>query len=368
MSTCPNIEPLMTDALFGELAEEDRRRLNAHLETCADCAEEFKALQATLQFTAERERAEPPAAFWESYEYRLAQRMEREAQLRAPTLRERLDRWWDALAASMTGPMWAMQGALAALLLLVGFWWGQASTLDDLGLQPVDPTVADGDTEERRNPLALTDDGRAPLSSLLLADAPLESEQGSVHPAIAGVEDITYDMTSGTVEIRYNTVNDIVLRGTPDDPRIQRLLQTALLDESNPASRLHAVKTLESAAVAPDSQVVSALTYLARAETDDNLRFRAVRALRALHQNAPLNDRARDVLINVLLNDTDAALRIEALQALTEGGVTGEEATGYLYEARNDSNSYIRYQATEALRTIGASSTTDDLWLPDDTQ
>ena len=83
MSTpCSDYEPLIADALFGELSPEDRQRLDRHAATCDACAEELRSLQATLQLTAERERPEPPPSFWHGYWPRLARRMERDAEAR----------------------------------------------------------------------------------------------------------------------------------------------------------------------------------------------------------------------------------------------------------------------------------------------
>ena len=56
MNDCTKYEDLMAEALFGELAPEEERRLNAHLDTCDACADEFQSLQTTLAITAERTR------------------------------------------------------------------------------------------------------------------------------------------------------------------------------------------------------------------------------------------------------------------------------------------------------------------------
>ena len=161
-----------------------------------------------------------------------------------------------------------------------------------------------------------TADARA-LDRLLMANAPVETNGSTARPALAEVEDITYDLATGAVEIRYHTVNDIVLRGQPDDPRIQRLLQAALLDDGNPAARLHAAKAVEEARPAPEADLVRALTYLAQTEPNADMRFRAVRALRALYRGQAPTGPARDALVNVLLDGPTTALRTEALRALT---------------------------------------------------
>ncbi len=336
MSTpCSEYEPLIAEALFGELSPEERHRLDRHLERCDACAEELRTMQATLEITARRERPEPPPSFWQGYWPRLVRRMEREATLHSPSLTERIAAWWRGLTALPPAARWALQGAVAVALVVGGFWLGRqqaAAPTDDLLLGTEEPAGA--------------------LSGLLPAGQSVDAEPASA-PRLANIRDITYDVRDGTVAIRYNAVTDVVVRGTPDDPAIQQLLQTAMLDDRNPSARLNALQAVEKSRPAADADLVEALTYLAKDEANPNMRFRAVRALRALHQEAPLPEEARAVLINILLNEPNSALRIEALQALMTGASSTDEGVPeYLYAARNDSNSYVRHQVRQALQAI----------------
>ena len=341
---CPNYEPLIAEALFGELSPEEQRRLDRHVATCDACAEELRSMQATLQLTAERERLEPPSSFWLGYWPRLVRRMEREAA--APvSLADRLAAWWRGVTTMPPATRWALQGAVAVALVLGGFW---------LGRQPATPG-ASGDT------LIDTEEPASTLADLMPASASTRTEQAAA-PTLTGIEDITYDMRDGTVEIRYNAVSDIVVRGTADDPAIQTLLQTAMLNEQDPAARLNALQAVEETRPSANNDLVQALTYLAQTEQDPGMRLRAVRALRALQQEtgSVLRADTRDVLINILLNDSDSALRIEALQALMDSAPAATyPAPDYLYAAQNDSNSYVRYQAQQALQHAQASSSSD---------
>lgn len=342
MKPCPKYEPLLADALFGELPDEDRQHLEAHIETCEACAEELRSLQTTLEFTAQRERPEPPGSFWQGYWPRLVRRMRRadERAITGPSLRERLAAWWQGITEMPPAMRWALQGAVAVVLVAVGF---------GLGRQQPAPTADSGsDTELFANTETTSD---ATLANLISAEQPVESESGTIRPHLANVRDITYDVQDGTVEIRYNTVNDIVIRGKPDDPAVQRLLRTAMLNEQNPSAQLNALQMVEQTSSAADPELVQALTYLAKTEADPNMRFRAVRALRSLHKDAPMSDETRDVLINILLSSTNSAVRIEALQALTEHP-SPQASPDYLYEVQNDSNSYVRYQAQQTLQTL----------------
>jgi hypothetical protein len=345
MSTpCSDYEPLIADALFGELSPEDRRRLDQHTATCDACADELRSLQATLQFTAERERPEPPPSFWHGYWPRLARRIERKAE-RNPSLLARLAAWWQSITDVPPAMQWALQGALAVALVLGGFW---------LGRQPATPGASD-------DLLLGTDEPASTLADLMPASQSAQAQQAST-PRLTNIEDITYDVSAGTVEIRYNAMSDVIVRGTPDDPAVQQLLQTAMLDDQNPAARLNALQAVEDTRPSANDDLVQALTYLAQTEQDPNMRLRAVRSLRALHQNtgSALQADTRDVLINILLNDANSALRIEALQALMDTApASADQPPAYLYEVQNDSNSYVRYQAQQALQRTSASSSSD---------
>mgnify|MGYP006282290331 CR=1 FL=1 len=336
MCTHPEYSDLMVEALYGEIAPEDRRRLDEHLDDCEDCAAEFAELRATLDVMAQRERPALPRAYWARYRRRLDTRRAGPARAsgdRSASLRDRLRRWWASLPPMLpqTGGQWALQGGVALLLLVVGLWGGQQ--MGGTGL--TDRSEDGGPATTERLPASAEPEGRRPL--------------------LRGVEDITFDVQEGTVAVRYRTVDVVTVRGRPDDPAIRRLLRAALLDEDNPASQLHAMKTLERGAVGPSEELVQALAYLVREEGPSSLRLRAVRALRALHREVPLSDGTRSVLLDLLL-DTEAAepLRVEALQALLAPPSRLEASA--LYPVRNDSNAYLRYQARTLFRAAQASA------------
>jgi anti-sigma factor RsiW len=357
--SCSTYKPLLTEALFGELDEADRERLDAHLDDCPECAAELQALTSTLDLASEYRHPERPEAYWTQFTEHVHERAagasspasagasaaaaagEASAQggaqagAQPPSLLDRARSAWREWT-SVSGGAWALQAAVAALLIVVGLSAGRWTASTDA-------------------PPGLPGEGSADLQLL-----PASTDWGSdaqAQPALAGIEDVTYDVSTGTVEIRYNTVSDVVVRGRPGDPKIQQLLQAALLDEGNPASRLHAVKTLEASRATPNAEVVQALTYVAHDDGAPHMRLRAVRALRQIHERAPLADETRSVLVSILVDDADeadAALRIEALKALTDEAARTPTGTvpAYLYEARRDSNGYVRYQAEQMLQSI----------------
>jgi hypothetical protein len=333
MSKHPEYNDLMVEALYGEIAPEDRRRLEHHLEQCEPCAEEFEGLQATLDVMAQRERAELPESYWASYR----RRFEQKRAARSASFLDRLRRWGASLPALLpqTGGQWALQGAVAVVLLAVGLWLGHR-------------------TATAPGPTGLADaSGPSAVGDLLLARAPVTAEVGRAEPVLGGVGDVSFDADRGTVSIRYRTVNHVTVQGRPGDPTIQRLLRTALLDRTNPAAQLNAMQTLAQASVEPSEALVQPLTYLLRKSDNPDMRLRAMRALRALHRDGSLASPTQDVLVGLLLDTgTPTPLRIEALQTLTAG--TSRLDPSVLYPMRNDSNAYLRYQARSTLQAAQA--------------
>ena len=340
MSEHPDYNDLMVEALYGEIAPPDRERLEQHLDRCEACAEEFESLQSTLTVMAQRERPELPDSYWASYR----RRFEQKRAARSASSLGRLRQWWQSLPVLLpqTGGQWAVQGAIAVTLLAVGLWWGQRTG-------PADPS-----------PLA---EAPSAVSDLLLARETVSAQVGQAEPILAGVSDVTFDASSGTVAIRYKTVNHVTVKGPPNDPAVQRLLRTALLDRDNPGSQLNAMQTLAQTSVAPSGDLVQPLTYLLRKSDNPDMRLRALRVLRALHKETSLDASIQDVLVGLVLDtSTPTPLRVEALQTLTESTSTLDPSV--LYPMRNDSNAYLRYQARSTLQNVSIDDADTNLQFP----
>ena len=88
------------------------------------------------------------------------------------------------------------------------------------------------------------------------------------------------DPASGEVELSFYAARPVTLRGAVDDPKIQRLLAYALVNESNPGVRLQAADLFRSQAAAePDREVRNALIAALRSDTNDGVRTKAIQAL-----------------------------------------------------------------------------------------
>lgn len=121
MSECHHIHETIVEALYDDLNDDQKTELNAHLQSCPDCARLYQQIAETLRVMNARETAEPDEAFWASYSERLAARLEsQQEQCQTPLLR----RLFFEQLAWYSHPM-LRAGAIAALVLVgvfLGMW------------------------------------------------------------------------------------------------------------------------------------------------------------------------------------------------------------------------------------------------------
>lgn len=347
MADHPEYEELITDALFGEISAEDRRRLEAHLDRCEACREEFASLRAALELTAERERPDLPEAYWRSFRRRVMAQVRSEG---GASVSDDLARWWRSLPRALprTRLQWALQSLVLVLMLGAGWWLGRWT-------EPIDSEaglVTATDSSASSETIGLTREGGAPsqAAEFLLARETIDGEGWRVRPRFEELESVSVGAEDGTVEIHYRTVNQVTVTAPPSAPVVRHLLTMALLDAGNPSARLGALQVIESSTLSPSEELIRALQVLIRDERWPALQTRAVSALRRLHAGRPLEAGARSLLVGIVLDEGSEPLRIEALKTLMVTRDSTEES-GYLYAVRNDPNDYVRYAARSRIRS-----------------
>jgi len=227
----------------------------------------------------------------------------------------------------------ALQFGFAALLVLLGFLFGRLQT------EPV---------PQQNNQLA----------ELLTASREIQAGNSDVNPLLAGVEKLRYDPQSGTLEISYTTVNDIRLRGAVEDPSVRKLLQEAVMEEERPNVRLHAVKAMELLAKESklDGELVETLLFLLERESNTGVRLRILSVLEGMKDN-PL---VRTMMMRIVLNDPDEAVRIRAMQTFTKGMISLEDMHMMRKVVKSDSNSYVRQMAEDVLEKLTETNREED--------
>jgi hypothetical protein len=300
----------------GELTEGEKARVDKALAESPVLREELEKIRALTRAIKQTPSFEPSDAMMNGLRHDLRVQLRRE-RLR-PTLSERWQEWFFSAQ-----PLWQL-GAAAALLL-VGIF------IDRIFLQS--PSSASGTAAE--------------LLQQIVTAQPVATENGSVSPLMAGVEYIHIDPLTERVEIHFNLVNDVQLRGRPDDPAIRRVLTYALTQNDRPNVRLKAVKALAESPVANDD-VISALVHALKNDENEGIRLKAAQVLR----NLPVDDKIKGALSWVLLRENNAAIRMEALEALSSTPLTEREAAA-VHAATADSNEYVKMQAKRLIERRG---------------
>ena len=113
---CEDIQEELVAYCDGELPEEDRAQIAAHLSTCSACSRDVaQYTRVSTLLTQQVERIMPSpdftATFW--------QRLEQEKRI-LPAQESRLSRWWREWRESLTG--WQMMPALAGAASILAFF------------------------------------------------------------------------------------------------------------------------------------------------------------------------------------------------------------------------------------------------------
>lgn len=158
------------------------------------------------------------------------------------------------------------------------------------------------------------------------------------------------------VELSLETVRTVRVRGTVEDPEIQRLLARAILSEGNAGVRLRAVRVARPPSPdAVDPEIRRALLTAMTTDENAGVRMAALEVVRQL----PLDRESRDALLHVILYDVNAGLRMAAIDALEEfmTEFTREDDAAlrnHRGELESDDNAYVRWKARTVLLERGA--------------
>ncbi|TDI70054.1 MAG: HEAT repeat domain-containing protein [Bacteroidetes bacterium] len=169
---------------------------------------------------------------------------------------------------------------------------------------------------------------------------------------IADISDIVFDNMTGQIRVDYRTLGVNSVSGSLADEKIRMLLNYALTNADNPATRLRAMKMLDMLdpdVVEPDPQLVTALGGIIRDDPNNGMKLRAITALRKIFSGTELDKDLSDLLMKILDTSPNSALRIEALRVLTESELARQDLIRVLVRAARDENSAIRFQARTAI-------------------
>ena len=121
MSSCIRCKRMMAGALYQELTPRRQRAFEAHVESCPNCAEEYRQLSWTLKLMGQRQAPAVAPAFWEGYWQRLSRRLERE---RAEPARPKWQEWFQPVKVPLRPALVPLAAAL--LLVATGIYIGRS--------------------------------------------------------------------------------------------------------------------------------------------------------------------------------------------------------------------------------------------------
>jgi anti-sigma factor RsiW len=309
---------LLAEAASGELSNLQREELQRHAQDCATCREEFASIEALAELLASR----PPLVISDEMlkdarvELRARIRIERRASERS-IFSGLIARWFDA-----PGPRLAVVGTLTMVLGLgLGYvFFGSPSA--DTGFPARTAVMMPG-----------TGQGGSQITAVRFIDA---------------------DASDGEVELAFQAIRPMRLRGAPDDPAIQKLLAYALVTEPNAGVRIRTVNTLtENAHPETDPEIRTALVKVVKYDTNPGVRKQAMHALTLLPMDADI----KSALLYVLANDPNEGLRIDAIDALLPDRVADGPDDDAMLEVlknrmQNENNNYIRLRTKAALQEV----------------
>ncbi len=184
----------------------------------------------------------------------------------------------------------------------------------------------------------------------------LQSQNGiaQVESNITNLQFISSNFDKGEVEISYDQITPVKLKGNVNDPEIQKILAQSLIDNENPGVRLKTVNAILSEKSAGTSNVFKdALIKAMMYDNNPGVRKEAMNVL----CNLQFDDQIRDAMIYVLQNDKNSGLRIQAINCLEVKNdlqkITDPNTINVLKKKmEEDENSYIKLRAKTILTKL----------------
>ena len=306
-----HVEKLIPLYFYDELSDKEKRELQAHIESCERCRQQFEETQALQQTLNRKITVQPSEELLVQARTQLRERMRQEnlARLRDP--------WWEGVSDLIwpVKPIWQL--AVVAGVLVLGFIAGR---------------FASAPSDMRQN-----------VGAEIAAVEPQETNS----PFISTIDLIEYDPQTGNVTIKYKSINDVLVQGKVDEQPVRNLLAYAIRTEGNPGRRLTAVKAVGSQSFS-DSEIENALVYALENDAVDGVRLRSAQALSTM----PINDVIKKAFIRVLIKDPNPSIRIEAVEALSQVKEADDVLPVLQDVAKDDENAFIRLRTSNALERL----------------
>lgn len=308
-------------AAYSELPDDASHELERHLATCTACGQEREQMRA-LKLLADAYPLEEPSP---NLVARSRIRLEEALDALPPT------RWFERLLQKLRNNAASLQAApiAASLLLLIG---GGVGSL--------------GGYFVAQNHVARTSETPVVSSApSVQADQP-EGE-------IASISSIERQPNTENVAVRYNQIVPREVHGSLDSPEIRKLLMLASENAASPGIRDDSVGLLASECRAghecPPTGIREALMVSLRYDRNASVREKA---LEGLQPYVTEDVRARDAVLEALLNDSDPRIRTDAISILEPVEADASVRQVLRSVASSDRNPRIRSVSRQVLSRV----------------
>ncbi len=314
------LRELLHLSLYRELDDDRRSVLEQHLPTCPDCSAEMAKLQKLDTLLQRGHRVEVTDQLLDEArrELRVALRLEQ-------SRRFRFSEWLDRLnILPAPGVRLALGGAAT---LVVGISLGYLVFSPGTGSDQIGVMPAVGQAVVERN-----------------------------EPRVSAFRFIQLPQEGGGVEVAFDLVTPVRMRGNIADNAIQRVLAQALLNEQNPGARIRTVSALADqvdSSKKPDEAIKGALIRALKSDANAGVRREALKALRKL----PVDKVIKDALLYLLSHESNPGIRVEAINyldrfVLSDAPYDGDVLRVLKERMQTDNNNYVRIRAKNVYEEV----------------
>lgn len=169
---------------------------------------------------------------------------------------------------------------------------------------------------------------------------------------ISNINFIDSDPSDNQIEFTFDAVKPGRFKGNVNDPRLQKILTQAVLNEQNPGTRLNSLNLINAVNKQSfDDEIKKTLIIVSKYDDNPGVRLEALKSLSII----PFDNEIKSTLIYVLLNDTSAGIRIEAINNLVEAAKNGynlntTDLSLLREKVQSDQNYYVKFQAKNIIK------------------
>jgi len=301
-------------SLYGELSEDEQKKLKHHLESCEECKLELEQQKYFLSMVSENRKYKVNDSLLNEARVQLRVALGSEMIKNRPT-----STFGERIRSLLSSPPRLAFSAL--VILLAGFVLGGLFfSRQEFILQNDNQTF-----------------NKAALSQ--------------VDTRITNLQFVDSDQSDGKIEFIFDAVKRVQLKGKVSDPEIQRILTYAMLNEQNPGSRLNSINVMETCGnITSDKEIKDAVITVVMTDENPGVRMEAIKLISKFNYDESL----KQAYLYVLLNDSSSALRIASINALIQAAKSGYQLKQndielVMKQAKLDDNNYIRLKSKTLL-------------------